>query len=192
MIIPADDKSRLPREAKRLASLGSDLANRSEQDINGHASQQYIYALASEGNDDQVPPPTYDSININTTPNDHHDEAYANPSSHRFSEPTRQLHPHYHDSFSLPEGIDELSPTKGPRSLLSRVGIEHKKIIIPQPPSCFSRRPIPGLSYGTFPPVYLIGNGKTLHKGFPMMPPPSTMVPHPFATHDVNEADWTR
>jgi len=28
--------------------------------------------------------------------------------------------------------------------------------------------------------------------GFPILPPPSRLHPHPFTSHDVNEADWSR
>jgi hypothetical protein len=38
----------------------------------------------------------------------------------------------------------------------------------------------------------LISNGKDLSNGFPDLPPPCQMNPHPFATHDVTEEDWKR
>jgi hypothetical protein len=59
-------------------------------------------------------------------------------------------------------------------------------------PTTFSRPPAPGLPYDSFPPIYLIANGKYLEQGFPLVPPPSPKQPHPFVTHDVNEADWSR
>ncbi|KZP08677.1 hypothetical protein FIBSPDRAFT_874336 [Athelia psychrophila] len=59
------------------------------------------------------------------------------------------------------------------------------------PPS-FSRAPPPGLPYNAFPPTYLIALRGDVAHGFPPMPPPSPVAPHPFATHDVNESDWTR
>ncbi|EED78501.1 predicted protein [Postia placenta Mad-698-R] len=34
--------------------------------------------------------------------------------------------------------------------------------------------------------------GSELDKGFPLIAPPSTTVPHPFVTHDVGEEDWLR
>jgi hypothetical protein len=40
--------------------------------------------------------------------------------------------------------------------------------------------------------MYLTSKGKHLDKGFPLMPPPTPVTPHPFATHDVNEDDWHR
>jgi hypothetical protein len=59
-------------------------------------------------------------------------------------------------------------------------------------PSSFSRPAPPYLPYSLFPPMYLIANDNRLDKGFPLLPPPSALQPHPFATHDVNEEDWTR
>jgi len=38
----------------------------------------------------------------------------------------------------------------------------------------------------------LISNGKELSKGFPELPPPCQLSPHPFASHDVTEEDWKR
>ncbi|KIM42262.1 hypothetical protein M413DRAFT_444696 [Hebeloma cylindrosporum] len=56
--------------------------------------------------------------------------------------------------------------------------------------SPFSRVPPRELSYGSFQPMYLLCQGKTLDKGFPRAPPPSSMQPHPFNTHDIAEGDW--
>lgn len=56
----------------------------------------------------------------------------------------------------------------------------------------FPRTPPSGLPYNAFPPTYLIAVRGNVTRGFPLMPPLSPMVPHPFATHDVNESDWTR
>jgi hypothetical protein len=38
----------------------------------------------------------------------------------------------------------------------------------------------------------LISNGKDLSKGFPELPPPSQLSPHPFSAHDITEEDWKR
>ena len=60
-------------------------------------------------------------------------------------------------------------------------------------PSLTCRRPVlPSLPYSSFPPMYLSANGRHLDQGFPMMPPPSQVQPHPFTSHDVNELDWNR
>jgi hypothetical protein len=59
-------------------------------------------------------------------------------------------------------------------------------------PSSFSRPAPPYLPYSMFPPMYLTANDNRLDKGFPLLLPPSALQPHPFATHDVNEGDWTR
>jgi len=41
------------------------------------------------------------------------------------------------------------------------------------------------------PTTYLISYSTSLGDGFPVVPPPSLMQPHPFASHDVGEADWS-
>jgi hypothetical protein len=40
--------------------------------------------------------------------------------------------------------------------------------------------------------MYLIANGKHLDDGFPVVPPPSPVQPHPFSSRDVREVDWIR
>lgn len=64
-------------------------------------------------------------------------------------------------------------------------------VLNPPPPS-FSRAPGNNFPYSPFPPCVLHGIGETLDQGFPVVPPPSTVQPHPFATHDVKEEDWAR
>jgi len=58
------------------------------------------------------------------------------------------------------------------------------------PPPCFSRPPSEGLAYSSFKPIFLVAQGKTLDKGFPLVSPPSGDRPHPFVSHDINEVDW--
>ncbi|KAF8442297.1 hypothetical protein L210DRAFT_957269 [Boletus edulis BED1] len=60
------------------------------------------------------------------------------------------------------------------------------------PPPMWHRQPAPTLPYNTFPPMSLISNGKDLSKGFPELPPPCQVNPHPFASHDVTQEDWKR
>lgn len=65
--------------------------------------------------------------------------------------------------------------------------------LINTPPPSFQRAPPPGLPYPPFPPVALRTASSDLSKGFPKVPPPPPGgEPHPFATHDVHEEDWTR
>ena len=59
-------------------------------------------------------------------------------------------------------------------------------------PSAFGRRPPLDLSYEDFQPIFLVARGKTLDKGFPPAPPPSTAHVHPFTSHNIDEADWLR
>jgi len=58
--------------------------------------------------------------------------------------------------------------------------------------SIFSRVPPRELSYSSFQPIYLLCKGKSLDKGFPPAPPPSSIQPHPFNSHDITEGDWLR
>ncbi|KJA18789.1 hypothetical protein HYPSUDRAFT_44965 [Hypholoma sublateritium FD-334 SS-4] len=62
----------------------------------------------------------------------------------------------------------------------------------PQPPlpSAFGRRPRLDLSYEDFQPIFLVARGKTLDKGFPPAPPPTTAHVHPFTSHNIDESDW--
>lgn len=60
------------------------------------------------------------------------------------------------------------------------------------PPPMWQRQPPSQLPYNGFPPMRLISNGHDLSKGFPELPPPCQLNPHPFATHDVMEEDWKR
>jgi hypothetical protein len=81
------------------------------------------------------------------------------------------------------------------RNLLSFIGgnsnSSNQNQNLDAPPS-FSR-PLPqNLYYNTFPPTYLIANGKHLDDGFPVVPPPSPVQPHPFSSRDVREVDWIR
>jgi hypothetical protein len=94
------------------------------------------------------------------------------------------------NSFSGPPGL----PTSS-RGLLSSVGgsaNSPSKNQSPFIPSSFSRPPPPNLICTTFPPMYLIANGRHLDEGFPIVPPPSPVQPHPFSSRDVREVDWIR
>lgn len=111
------------------------------------------------------------------------------------------LHPYYSssDSFDCPPpgSVSFTVPSKHSRQFLPRIGrkvsssSQAESLSTPLPP-CFSRPSPPNLSYSTFTPIYLIANGTHLCTGFPILPPLSSMQPHPFVTHDVSEADWTR
>ncbi len=53
-------------------------------------------------------------------------------------------------------------------------------------------RPAPqGLKRTPFPPCALLSASNHLEHGFPVYPPTTDTQPHPFATHDVNAADWS-
>ena len=62
----------------------------------------------------------------------------------------------------------------------------------PGSPPSFARPPSREVTYSSFPPMFLVATGKSLAKGFPVISPASNSNPHPFASHDVYEVDWTR
>ncbi|KAH9887318.1 hypothetical protein C8Q73DRAFT_657318 [Cubamyces lactineus] len=68
---------------------------------------------------------------------------------------------------------------------------ELSPLLNPPPPS-FQRPPAPGYSYAPFEPLHVPAIGHTLEDGFVSSLPRSRTQPHPFAAHDVAEADWTR
>jgi hypothetical protein len=85
--------------------------------------------------------------------------------------------------------------TSSDRNLLSFVGgsgNSQSQTMSPGGTPSFSRPPAQNLYYNPFPPTYLISNSRSLENGFPVVLPPSPVQPHPFTSHDVNEADWTR
>ncbi|KIM75584.1 hypothetical protein PILCRDRAFT_827138, partial [Piloderma croceum F 1598] len=64
-----------------------------------------------------------------------------------------------------------------------------------RPPTSTSRnlRPSVQNTYSNrSPSTYLISYSTSLSDGFPVVPPPSMMQPHPFTSHDVGEGDWSR
>ena len=91
-----------------------------------------------------------------------------------------------------PPPSDASSPSSA--SGTKKTGIMHKlttpDLLDPPPPS-FGRPP-PTQPYPPFAPCALESKGSSLRKGFPLAPPASGTQPHPFATHDVAEADWAR
>ncbi|TFK52377.1 hypothetical protein OE88DRAFT_1657610 [Heliocybe sulcata] len=61
----------------------------------------------------------------------------------------------------------------------------------PPPPSF--NRPVPQwVTSEKFPMMVTLGAGKDLGDGFTAVPPPSALQPHPFQSHDVQDADWVR
>ncbi|KAJ7093818.1 hypothetical protein B0H15DRAFT_947157 [Mycena belliarum] len=60
----------------------------------------------------------------------------------------------------------------------------------PTQPAALSRPPPPDLPRTAFQPMYLLADANSLRAGFPVVLPPSPRTPHPFAVHDVCEADW--
>lgn len=89
------------------------------------------------------------------------------------------------------------SPAAGPSSepsLLQRLKANAGATpaeILSNLPAGFNRAP-PNLPNVPFPPCALISLSHELDKGFPALPPPSMVQPHPFTLRDVKEEDWTR
>jgi hypothetical protein len=123
-------------------------------------------------------------------------EAFASPSRYVGPSLRRGLYPYYSSSdyFDCPPpatapAMSELFFSSFiPRRINPR---QTQMSVAPLPPS-FSRPCPPNLSYDAFPPIYSIANDNRLDCGFPILPPPSPISPHPFVSHDVNEVDWIR
>jgi hypothetical protein len=61
------------------------------------------------------------------------------------------------------------------------------------PPPSFARQPDPRFPYGPFAYMSMVSIGSHLDDGFPLVAPGAGPgAPHPFATHDVQQADWIR
>jgi hypothetical protein len=86
--------------------------------------------------------------------------------------------------YSSPSFFSGSSLLTSSRGLLSSVGGSANspgKNWRPSIPSSFSRPPPPNLICTTFPPMYLIANGRHLDEGFPIVPPSSPVQPLFFA-----------
>ncbi|KAL4252983.1 hypothetical protein ABKN59_003523 [Abortiporus biennis] len=57
-------------------------------------------------------------------------------------------------------------------------GVNPEKLLNPPPP-CFHRK-VQNVSQTPFSPMSMLGFGSKLNKGFPMLPPPTHIDPHPF------------
>lgn len=104
---------------------------------------------------------------------------------------TSSLQPHYYsaDSYGAPVSPGANSPA---RSLVAYISDKMTPVVHNPPslfPPSFVRPAPPSLLYDLFQPTYLVDLGGLR---FPVKPPPSQVQPHPFVTHDVNQADWTR
>jgi hypothetical protein len=119
-------------------------------------------------------------------------EAFSSPPGYMGPSERSNVYPRY----SSPSSFSSPPPSTPPsRNLLSLAGGNVNPPSQNQssdvPPS-FSRPLPPNLYYITFPPTYLIANGRHLDDGFPVVPPPSPVQPHPFSSRDVREVDWIR
>lgn len=166
-------------------------------------------SVSTEGRLDSQPPPAYDSLaNAQATIIPVRDaetvrRCFAAPSTYVGPSLRPGLYPHYSSSDSFdthppPVSNRPASPSQSPpKSLFALIG---GRMTPPSPPvtpsaplpSSFSRPAPRNLPYSVFSPAYLISNGTRLNEGFPVLPPESIADPHPFTTHDVNEADWAR
>ncbi|KIP06516.1 hypothetical protein PHLGIDRAFT_118905 [Phlebiopsis gigantea 11061_1 CR5-6] len=106
------------------------------------------------------------------------------PSPNHSSSPGGEVAPSYRQH---PEPIAEQQP-------LGLLHQEREPCLLNPPPPAFARSPQAQLPYTPFAPCVAVSLTAGLDGGFPLMPPPGAVpgAPHPFATHDVNEEDWTR
>ncbi|KAJ7215040.1 hypothetical protein GGX14DRAFT_443665 [Mycena pura] len=65
-------------------------------------------------------------------------------------------------------------------------------VYLPAVPSSLTRPVAFKLPRTPFAPMFLMAEGNSLKRGFPVVLPPSPQVPHPFELYDVNETDWTQ
>jgi hypothetical protein len=155
--------------------------------------------------DTRPSPPAYESIAgdqekiVSGTEIQTARDAFASPSG--YVGPS--LRPGHHPYYSASDSFDYPPPPTAPiavssSSLFSWKLFSPNKVQVsdapplPPLPSCFSRPPPPNLCYDEFSPIYLTANGRSLDAGFPMLPPSPSIHPHPFTSHDVCEADWSR
>ncbi|KIM75581.1 hypothetical protein PILCRDRAFT_827134 [Piloderma croceum F 1598] len=112
------------------------------------------------------------------------------PSDYTIPPVRTNVYPRYSSPNSF-SGPPLPTPSRGLLPSVGSASSPSKNQSPPMPPS-FSRPPAPNLICTTFPPIYLIANGRYLDEGFPAVPPPSPMQPHPFSSRDVREVDWIR
>ena len=159
--------------------------NSSQQDLTHHPTQHPPQT---------VQPPPYESGHGYTS------RRYPEPTTSQTETPIQPQHSQPYGSLPL-SSDSESSPSRPPfggasqfigtNSVPSFRGAPSSGITHDPPPPSFLRQPPKNLPYDSFQPMFLIANGKFLDKGFPLIAPPSAAQPHPFASHDVNEEDWT-
>jgi hypothetical protein len=132
-----------------------------------------VLESATVSDSSPIAPPSYVTRNTYVGTNDK-TPAFGDESGHPFSSTSSSFYA------SAP-----LSAIAGP-SDLRRSQQDSERL------STFSRVPPRELSYSSFQPMFLLCKGKSLDKGFPSAPPPSSIQPHPFNSHDVTEGDWLR
>lgn len=81
---------------------------------------------------------------------------------------------------AIGKGLRKLAPGESLETLLN------------PPPPPFLLSPPENMYFPSFEPITLISTSKTLHHGFPPVPPPARARPRPFAAHDIRKEDWLR
>lgn len=143
------------------------------------SQSQYHAPPPQEHDTSQGPPPDYGYVQSHPAGYNSKDETVLSPP------------PGYHDPPVPDGGPSSSSGQDGERGgiMMSIASFFGNK----GPPPMWQRQAPPQLPYNAeFPPMCLISNGKDLSKGFPELPPPCQLNPHPFVTHDVAEEDWKR
>ena len=102
------------------------------------------------------------------------------------------LAPPINNPYDTPAPTPEAGPSTSQDANKSGIMVSLAAFFGNKGPPPMWQRPPPQLPYGAFPPMCLISNDKNLTSGFPELPPPCQLNPHPFATHDVTAEDWKR
>ncbi|KAF7310292.1 hypothetical protein MIND_00403200 [Mycena indigotica] len=71
----------------------------------------------------------------------------------------------------------------------SALNLHPVTVVGPAQPASLTR-PRAAVAPAAFAPMFLLAEGNSLKRGFPVIPPPSGQSPHPFSVHDVGEGDW--
>jgi hypothetical protein len=86
-----------------------------------------------------------------------------------------------------------VAPTPvAPAAALVPTGVQNNGMPNYIVPTCFARKPPPGVTYTQFQPMNVASIGKYLNKGFPKTIPISDLDPHAFVERDVQQEEWLR
>ena len=168
-------------------------ANSLETEAFPSSSPNRVYQPVPDSRTRAIPPSTFPTEGAPTPPLIHYPQS---SSSSRASAPPTFPIPfddnapppsYYSDGFANSASSSPFAPA----SSITNAGMSVPMGGPGNSPS-FGRSPSREVTYPSFPPMFLVATGKSLAKGFPIISPASNSNPHPFASHDVYEVDWTR